>query len=342
MPEYQITLTSRDGRQLNFNCAAGCDVVSAAEQVNIKLPSLCRDGGCGACLGHCDSGEYTLGQYSAGMLSTAAAAQGDVLLCKTYPQGDLQISAPYDYAHIQFGRQQARQAVITGLAQIAHRTVQLNLSWLDQQADKAVQFEPGQCMELEIPDTGIRRAYSLANTANWRGELEFLIRLQPEGQFSNYLRQQAAVGQVLNIYGPSGAFGLQPNNVNPAILIAGGTGLAPFLSMLRRLAEWGEDRPIQLLFGVNQENELFYQDELQRLQAKLPSLNITYCVWKPQQDWSGGFAGTPADALQLYLAKHPDQYDIYLCGPPLLVTAAVQIALAQGIAEERVFSEKFG
>ena len=306
------------------------------------LPSLCRDGGCGACLGHCGKGEYSLGNVSASVLPEEAVSRGDVLLCRTYPKGDLHITAPYDFASIQFAKHEARQARITQLAQIADRTVQLNLRWLDDQTNKAVEFEPGQCMELKIPGTDIRRAYSLANTGNWRGELEFLIRLQPEGRFSSYLSQQAAVGQILNVYGPSGAFGLQADSFNPAIFIAGGTGIAPFLSILRRMAEWGEDRPIHLLFGVNQESELFHLDELQSLQKQLPSLSMTFCVWKPADDWCAGFCGTPADALQQYLLNQPDNYDIYLCGPPLLVTAATQIALNQGIEEQQIFSEKFG
>lgn len=340
MADHRITLTTRDGHELVFTCADGGDVVSAGEAASILLPSLCRDGGCGACLGHCAEGDYTLGSHNAGVLSEGAAARRDVLLCRTYPQSDLRITAPYDYAHIQFGRHKSRQAVITGLETVAERTVRLRLSWQDGEDGMAVEFEPGQCMELEIPGTDIRRAYSLANTGNWRGEMEFLIRLQPEGRFSTYLSRQAEVGQVLNVYGPGGAFGLQADSFNPAIFIAGGTGLAPFLSILRRMAEWGEDRSIHLLFGVNRESELFYLDELRDLQQQLPGLAVTPCVWQPSADWSG-FSGTPADALEHHLRDQPDEYDLYLCGPPPLVAAATQTALRQGIGDERIFSEKF-
>jgi NAD(P)H-flavin reductase/ferredoxin len=342
MSEHQITVTTRDGHELSFGCNDHCDVVSAAEQANIKLPSLCRDGGCGACLGRCDSGEYALGQISDAVLSAEAVAKGDVLLCRTYPKQDLHISAPYDYAHIRFGKQSMRQARISGLEKIAERTVRLKLNLLEDEAGMAVEFEPGQCMELEIPGTDIRRAYSLANTGNWRGELEFLIRLQPEGKFSGYLNRQAQIGHVLNVYGPDGAFGLQADSFSPAIFIAGGTGLAPFLSILRRMAEWGEDRAIHLLFGVNQENELFCIEELKKLQHQLPSLTITLCVWKPADQWTDGFRGTPADALRQYLSEKPDDYDIYLCGPPLLVSTATQVAISQGADQQKIYSEKFG
>jgi NAD(P)H-flavin reductase/ferredoxin len=340
MSEHQITLITRDGQELIFACDESSDVISAAEQASFVLPSLCKDGGCGACLGHCSEGEYTLGSFNPTMLSDEAVAKREVLLCRTFPHSDLRIAAPYDYAQILFGKLGARQAVISVLETIAERTVLLKLIWQDT-ADKAVEFEPGQCMELEIPHSGTRRAYSLANTGNWRGELEFLIRLQPEGTFSNYLSAQAAVGQVLDVYGPSGVFGLQTASYNPVIFIAGGTGLAPFLSILRRMAEWGEDRQIHLLFGVNRESELFYLDELQRLQQKLPGLTVTLCVWQASPDWNG-FSGTPADALRQYLLINPSDYEVYLCGPPLLVNAATQIATEHGIPMERIFSEKFG
>jgi NAD(P)H-flavin reductase/ferredoxin len=340
MSDHKIKVTTRDGHELSFSCGDDSDVISAGEQAGMTLPSLCRDGGCGACLGHCADGEYTLGAHNPAVLTEEAASQREVLLCRTYPQSDLHITAPYDYGHIHFGKQGPRQAVITELRPIAERTVRLKLSWLDDREGKAVEFEPGECMELEIPGTGIRRAYSLANTSNWRGELEFLIRLQPEGKFSGYLSQQAAAGQRIQVHGPSGAFGFQSDSFNPSIFIAGGTGLAPFLSMLRRMAEWGEDRPIHLLFGVNRESELFCREELDNLQRQLPGLTITYCVWKPEPEWQG-FTGTPADALQRYLSDNPDNYDIYLCGPPMLVTAATQVALSQGIAEQQIYSEKF-
>jgi len=340
MTDYQITLTTRDGQAICFSSAADTDLVTAGEQAGIILPALCRNGGCGACLGHCRDGVYTLGEYSPSVLSAAAAAQGEILLCRTFAQSDLQINAPYDFGLVRFGRLEVRPAVITGLTQIAERTLQLKLQWQDMAAGQAVEFEPGQCMELEIPDSDVRRAYSLANTGNWRGELEFLIRLQPEGKFSGYLRDQAAIGQILNVYGPGGSFALQANRFNPALFIAGGTGLAPFLSMLRRLAEWGEDRSIHLLLGINQESELFYLDELLQLQQQLPGFSMTVCVWRPSATWRG-FSGTPVDALQQYLQTNPADYDIYLCGPPLLVTAATQLAIDLGVAEQQIYSEKF-
>ena len=144
----------------------------------------------------------------------------------------------------------------------------------------------------------------------------------------------------LAVRGPLGAFGIEPGSLRPRWFVAGGTGLAPVLSMLRRMAEFGEMHEARLFFGVNRESELFALDELARLKAELPQLKVEICVWKPEGDWQG-FTGTPADALQQALGEAPVQPDIYLCGPAPLVNAVETVADAFRLPRERVFSERF-
>ena len=340
MSEHQISLTTSDGQQLNFTCDSEMDIVTAAERIGTVLPSVCRGGCCGLCYAHCLTGEYRLGSVNASVLSAEAIAKRDVLLCKTFPQSNLQINAPFAYNQIDFGIKKARTAIITALKTIAERTVQLTLHWQDLDLNAAVEFKPGQYVELTIPDTDIRRAYSMSNTSNWQGELEFLIRLQANGQFSSYLRDSAKLGDQLLVTAPKGQFGFHGERLTTAIFIAGGTGIAPFLSILREMAEFDENRPVLLFFGVNNDAESFLQQELADLQNQLPDLQVTLCVWQVSEN-SLAFHGTPADALKLHLENHPGDYDIYLCGPPLLVDAINKIAIAAGINEQQIFVEKF-
>ncbi|TAN50648.1 MAG: oxidoreductase, partial [Methylococcaceae bacterium] len=200
--------------------------------------------------------------------------------------------------------------------------------------------EPGQFMELEVPEQAIKRAYSLANTGNWEGKLEFLIRLQPGGRFSTWLKDQAQPGQSLRVHGPQGAFGLSESGLRPRWFVAGGTGLAPMLSMLRRMAELQEPHPARLYFGANRAEEFFCLPELQALQAELPQLQLILCVWKPEADWQG-FRGTPVDALRKDLAEAGVSPDIYLCGPPALIDAAETAARALGVPDRQIISERF-
>ncbi|HYE37159.1 2Fe-2S iron-sulfur cluster binding domain-containing protein [Methylocaldum sp.] len=341
MTNHAITLTTRDGQQVHFTCETEQNLLVAAEQEGIVLPSLCRDGGCGACLCICVEGDYRLGSYNPQALPPDAAARGDLLLCRAHPQSDLSLEAPYDFDRIRFEVLAGRAAEIIDLMPIAERTIRLMLRLQpDSSGGQAAEFEPGQYMSLEIPNLGISRAYSIANTPNWTGELEFLIRLQPGGRFSTYLEREAKIGQRIDVCGPSGHFVLQAQSLRPRYFVGGGTGLAPMLSMLRHMAELEEPQPVHLYFGVNHEAELFYLDELRSLTQILPHLKIDLCVWRAGASWDG-FHGTPVQALQRDLEQGGPAPDLYLCGPPALIDAATETARSFGIADGHIFSERF-
>ena len=341
MTTHAITLATRDGQTLEFTAEAGQDLLSAAAALGIGLPSLCRDGGCGACVCAADAGQYRLGEYNPAALPPDARARGEVLLCRTYAESDIALRAPYDYGHIHFEAAQPRPAEILELSPVADNTVRLVLRLVpDAEGGAALEFEPGQYVSLGVPGTGFSRPYSIASAPNWSGELEFFIRLQAEGRFSEFLRTEAAVGGRLDVAGPEGYFTLRAESLRPRWFVGGGTGLAPLLSMLRRMAEFQEPHPVRLYFGVTRQGELFALDELARLAQELPQLRTTLCVWHPEPGWEG-FRGTAAEALRLDLEQSSVNPDIYLCGPPRLVDAVTAAARATGLSGEHVYSERF-
>ncbi|MBL4692214.1 MAG: oxidoreductase, partial [Magnetovibrio sp.] len=191
--------------------------------------------------------------------------------------------------------------------------------------------------------TDIRRAYSLANAPNWEGILEFLIRIQPNGKFSTWLDQKATVGGTVRIKGPEGTFVIQNGTLNARRFVAGGTGIAPMLSMLRQMAEFQENNESRLYFGVNTEDDLFCLDEIETLKAAMPNLSVIVCVWKPGPNWQG-FTGSPVDAfatdLTVDIAKG-QKPEVYLCGPPGLVDATEDSARTIGLPSQNLFCERF-
>ncbi|VWM19642.1 FAD-binding oxidoreductase [Burkholderia lata] len=336
---YRIEITTRDGERFGFGCDAEQDLLSAAADADITLPSQCRRGSCGACQATVVDGAYEMQPDSAGVLP--AGQRGAVLLCRTRPHGDLQVAAPYDRTKVLLHPVPVRTARIAALETIAADTIRVELQVEPDDAfGSAAEFEPGQFAELEVPGSGLRRPYSLANTSNWDGRLEFLIRLRPGGWFSTYLRERARPGDPLTVRVPMGGFGLFADSLRPRWFVAGGTGLAPILSMLRRMAEFQEMVDARLFFGVNQESELFMLDELARLQADLPQLRVDLCVWRPGGEW-GGLSGTPVDALRMALAQNETLPDIYVCGPPPLVQAARDVAMTAGVPDAQFASERF-
>ncbi|MBN3781061.1 2Fe-2S iron-sulfur cluster binding domain-containing protein [Burkholderia sp. Ac-20345] len=336
---YRIEITTRDGERFGFDCGSEQDLLSAAADADITLPSQCRRGSCGACQATVVDGAYEMQPDSAGVLP--AGQRGAVLMCRTRPRGDLQVAAPYDRTKVLLHPVPVRTARIAALDTIAADTMRVELQVEPDDAfGSAAEFEPGQFAELEVPGSGVRRPYSLANTSNWDGRLEFLIRLRPGGWFSTYLRERARPGDPLTVRVPMGGFGLFTDSLRPRWFVAGGTGLAPILSMLRRMAEFQEMADARLFFGVNQESELFMLDELARLQADLPQLRVDLCVWLPDEKW-GGLRGTPADALRTALAQSDAPPDIYVCGPPLLVQAVRDVAMTAGVPDTQFASERF-
>lgn len=339
MSNHTIRLATHDGETLTFDCGEDESIVAAAARANLTVPVLCGQGSCGTCRGTCGGGDYVLGDHNPAALPSEEAKAGHVLLCRTFPRGPLDIAVPFE-ARALAGAVRERVAEISALEHLGGRTVRLLLTLRPDEDDStAAEFEPGQFMELRLPGSDVKRAYSLSNTANWAGELEFLIRLQPGGAFSGWLENNAAVGQTLSLRGPSGTFGLRENGLRPRWFVAGGTGLAPMLSMLRRMAEWGDPQPARLYFGVSTADDLFGAPQIADLQAQMPGLQVTTCVWKPSPGWTG-FAGSPVDALNRDLPGSPAP-DIYLCGPPALIEAATAAALAHGVPDGNIMAERF-
>ncbi|WP_036258204.1 2Fe-2S iron-sulfur cluster-binding protein [Methylocapsa aurea] len=336
-----IELTTRDGERVTFAAEPTETLLDAAARANIFLPAVCREGGCGSCRVTRQTGEVEHGPYSKAALSDAERAAGEILLCRTQARSDLELKAPFDRAAIGFMPIPERNAAIAELSSAGSSAVRLVLRLADDPMwGRAAEFIPGQFVELALPGTLIRRAYSLANTPNWDGTLEFLIRLQPNGAFSSYFADRAKIGDMLVVRGPQGSFTVDEASQAPRWFVAGGTGLAPMLAILRQMAEFGDPRDCRLFFGVNREEELFAAEEIETLKTALPQLKVALCVWKPEPGWTG-FSGTPTDALASALAGLGTLPDLYVCGPPALIEAAEAVALKAGIAHDRVFSEQF-
>jgi NAD(P)H-flavin reductase/ferredoxin len=341
---YPVALTTADGVTLRIEVPDGTSVVDAAAEAGYVLPSQCGQGTCGSC--HATArGAYRLGEHSPAALPPDQEAAGGVLLCRTYPLGSVDVRVSYARSRILDGGIGRREGAVTEVSLVARDTVLLRVQ-LDPDATTGagVEFDPGQFMQLQVPGDERRRAYSMANTPNWDGELEFLIRLHPDGYFSGFLAQlldgRLAVGHRLVLHGPTGAFGLRESGLRPRWFVAGGTGLAPLLSLLRRMAEWAEPHPARLFVGVNDEEDLPKLEALDQLQADLLAFDVEPCVWRPGPGWTGT-AGTPADALAVALAAHTGASpDVYVSGPPLLVDAVQKVAAQAGLAPDQVITER--
>lgn len=344
----RIRLVTTDGDERTVEALPGQSVVEAAAAASIILPSLCGKGTCGTCVGRLWSGEVDLRPFEADALGPSAGEDA-VLLCCAEPKGDLEVGLPFDSTKLVEQAPAERTITLTGLERLTPHIMRVQATLEpDDLLGSAAEFEAGQYFQLQVPGTEVLRAYSLSNVSNWDGAVEFLIHIREHGTFSTWLDEQAEVGTQLRAVGPQGTFALVENGMRPRWFVGGGCGLAPLLSMLRRMAEWGDPQPTRLVLGVNTANDVFALDSISELVELLPELQVTIAVWQDGElpaadDRFEYVTGSSVDVLgaDLDQVDDPEQLpDIYVCGPPPMVVALEEAVAARGIDPERVHTER--
>ncbi|WP_343725105.1 benzoate 1,2-dioxygenase electron transfer component BenC [Herbaspirillum huttiense] len=331
MSSYRIALNFEDGVTRIIQCGPKEKVLDAAFRQRINLPMDCSDGVCGTCKCRAESGQYDLGDdYIDDALSSDEAEQGLVLTCQMIPQSDCVVAVPVASTACKTGSAKfgGKVAEVTAFGEAAFELV------LEVAAD-APAFLPGQYVNIAVPGSGQHRSYSFSSPSG-ATRMSFLIKNVPGGLMSGWLGK-AATGDALEMTGPLGSFYLRPVD-KPVLMLAGGTGLAPFLAMLEEMVQQGVQQPVHLIYGVTRDQDLVLVDRLEDLAKRLPGFSFTTCVadaatTHPRQ----GYVTQHMPAAVL----HDGAVDVYLCGPPPMVEAVQKHFQAQGIAPASFHYEKF-
>ncbi|MDI5932508.1 benzoate 1,2-dioxygenase electron transfer component BenC [Halomonas kalidii] len=335
---YTIALNFEDGVTRFIGCKAGETVLDAAYRQKVNLPMDCSDGVCGTCKGHCEQGEFDMGdEYIEDALSDEEAAEGMVLTCQMVPSADCVIQVPVasTLCKTEVGKVEGTVAAVERLSEDSIELV------VDMDDSAELSFLPGQYVHIDVPGAGAHRSYSFSSLPGEK-RATFLIRNIPGGVMSGYLSERAAVGDRLTLTGPLGSFYIR-EVTRPVLMLAGGTGLAPFLSMLAQLAQKredgkGGDQPVHLIYGVNKDDHLVKVDALEALKERLPTFTYATVVVDEASDHPRkGYVTHHMDAEVM----HDGDVDVYLCGPPPMVDAVLKYFDAEGIVPQSFHYEKF-
>jgi predicted ferric reductase len=201
-------------------------------------------------------------------------------------------------------------------------------------------FAPGQFawIRLDRSVAAEEHPFTIASSAHL-DTTEFTIR--HTGDFTRALRRLPP-GSPVWVDGPHGAF---TNDVGAGagfVMIAGGVGITPMMSMLRTAAHRGDPRPYRLVVVAGSPEDLLFRDELAELRFYL-DLVVTEVLRRPHDGWDGHTGDIGAGLLSMVLpnAQHHDDLDYFICGPPALVTDALSALDALGVAPARVHTEQF-
>jgi benzoate/toluate 1,2-dioxygenase reductase subunit len=329
MTSYTIALNFEDGVTRVIACDDDEKVTDAAFRQKINLPMDCRDGVCGTCKCFAEKGEYALEFYMDESMSDEEAAQGYVLTCQMVPQSDCVIRVPASSAVCK-AAPEAVQGSVLGVDRLSDTSFGLRVKLA-----RPMGFLPGQYVNVTVPGTGAHRSYSFSS-APGAYVATFLIRNLPGGVMSGYL-DRAQAGDAVTLTGPMGAFYLRPVT-RPQLWLAGGTGLAPFLSMLEQLAEQGSDQPVRLYYAVTRAADLVELERVQALASRIGNVEVITILAAPQDDHPRkGFVTDHLKADDL----NGGDVDVYLCGPPPMVDAVRAHFTTLGIDPVNFFYEKF-
>lgn len=333
MTEYKVALTFEGADRIDIACQDDEDVITAALRQGYLLLSDCREGSCSTCRGFLVDGDYDqLLTHSPHALTEAEEEDGLILACRLQPASDLEID--FDYPADRVGRYEegTRTGQIVDTEQMSETVSRIIVR--TNASQNPLGWDPGQYVQVTLPAVGATRAYSMANAADGSRQLEFLIRLLPEGRFSGHIAAGLAKGEPVRVRGPFGQFTFR-GDASP-VFVAGGTGLAPVLAILRSMGQTAPDTAASVVFGVGAETDLFGIDELSALSRVLPNLETVVTVEHPTYSWSGA-VGRVTDHLGV-----PDPVrSYYLCGPPGMVNAAEELLAAGGVPRDHIHVERF-
>ncbi len=167
-----------------------------------------------------------------------------------------------------------------------------------------------------------------------------MVKLMPGGLFSSYIEQQLRPGARLTLHGPYGNFYLRDTE-REALFIAGGSGMAPILSLLRDLVEQQSSRQVMYFYGARAHRDLFQLDELSDFEHRLPNFRFVPALSEPlpEDHWEGEI-GLITEVVK-HLTPSGAGKEAYMCGPTAMIDAALVTLTRLGVKEANIFYDKF-
>lgn len=308
---------------------AGSNLLEVLLERQIPVSYSCMAGRCGTCRCKILKGNVLASGHES--RTPLIGSDGYVLACQTVLTEDCTVEIP-EPDEIVVHRACALKGRVLSLKDLTHDVKQLQV-----QISKAMSYSPGQYAQVSFGD-GLMRPYSMAGLGT-DGILEFHIRLVPNGRVTQHIVRHVKPGDGVRITGPLGTSYLRRKHSGPILCVAGSTGLAPILAVIRGAVEAQMRNPIRLYFGARTPQDLYGLEWLRALAAAHQGLRFEAVVTTGGPDWRGR-TGLVTDAVGT------DRCDLrsaraYVCGPPAMVEVATLVLRQRGIPREHVYADAF-
>jgi toluene monooxygenase electron transfer component len=291
-------------------------VLRAALRAGLGFPYECNSGGCGSCKFELLDGEVENLWPQAPGLNERDLRKGKLLACQCVATTDLRIKVRTTPECVPVIAPKRLRATFSGLQAITH-----DISEFRFVSDGAANFLPGQYAMLAIPGVGTPRAYSMSNLANAQGEWHFQIRRVAKGVATEQMFDLLQVGDCVEIDGPYGLAYLRPEVPRDIVCVAGGSGLAPMVSIARGAALAGllDTRQLHFFYGGRTPRDIAGESLLRELPGFGERIHFHPVVSLPSNDaataWRGE-TGFVHELVQRTFGEAMPEYEFYFAGPP--------------------------
>ncbi len=316
-------------------CAEDQAILDACLRAGVWLPHACTHGTCGTCKVQILDGDVEHNDASDFALMEFERNEGKMLVCVATPTSDVTLEADVEAEDgVTYHPVDDYVGAVASVEDVARGTRRILID-----LDKPMQFNPGQYITVEVPGSDQTRTYSMANPPSEPDRIELQIRRTPGGLATDgWIFTTLAAGETVRLSGPYGRFFLREARPEPAILIGGGTGLAPLKSIVRHTLESGLDQRLYLYQGAREQVDLYDVEYFRELEASHPD-QFTYRPCLSQEEWDGP-SGMVTDIVEADF-ETCRKHTAYLCGPPPMVEAAMKSLMKKRLFPRDIYREDF-
>lgn len=324
---------------VSFETGKHQTVLESGLAQGLAMPHSCTVGTCGTCKCKLREGKIREITNFAYVLSAEELRSNVILTCQAMAKTDLileiedfepkKLHPPEDF---------------TGRI-LAHKDITHDIREVTLELDRPIRFDAGQYIQISVDDIFGARSYSFAMAPEDEGNktISLFIRKVPEGEFTGALFEGRLQNRDLQIHGPAGNFWLRDGQ-GPIICIAGGSGLAPVLSILEQALKSDVNRPCVVLLGARTQQDIYGIERMEAIQERWDGAFTFAPVLSHEaenSDWQGltGFVNTAISEAAGALISN--ETDVYMCGPPPMIDACTDTLLSLGIDQHRIHFDKF-
>jgi len=332
----RCTITINEDRRIDVQ--GGKNVLAALTEEKLFIPSACGGRGtCGYCKVKATEGAGPVLPTETPFLTPEEVDKNVRLSCQIKIRNDLKIEIPEELLSVR-----EFEGVCAAITDLTYDTKLFRFELKDP---PAIDFIPGQYIQLFCPrykgnSEEIYRAYSIASDPADKGAIDLVVRRVLGGICTTWLFEYLAVGHGVRFNGPYGEFRLSGTDA-PMIWVAGGSGMAPFVSLLHQMKNEGIKRRTNYYFGSNKVKDLFFVDRMRQFEQQMENFRFVPVVAAPDEgeEWQGE-RGLVTQALEregIDLSEHEG----YLCGSPGMIDASIKVMNQLGMPENSVYYDKF-